>query len=115
MNNFRDFFMQSKRYYIPLTKVFLCLAFCFCIYSTIKTIGNMVDAQSDYWTAKIFLEKKPNFTAVIALNDLLATGAMNALKGSGLSIPEDVAAFCERYWNSDNVFNYSARSTTGIY
>ena len=38
-----------------------------------------------------FLEKKPKFTAVITLNDLLAIGASEALSESGLSIPKDVS------------------------
>lgn len=49
------------------------------------------DAKSGYWATKTFLEKNTGFTAIIALNDLLAAGAMNALKESGLSIPEDVS------------------------
>lgn len=49
------------------------------------------DAKSGYWATKTFLEKKTTFTAIITLNDLLAAGAMNALKESGLSIPEDVS------------------------
>ena len=37
------------------------------------------------------LEKGKQFTAIIALNDLLAIGAMNALSESGFSIPKDVS------------------------
>ncbi len=49
------------------------------------------DAKSGYWATKTFLEKRQHFTAIIALNDLLAIGAMNALSESGLSIPQDVS------------------------
>lgn len=49
------------------------------------------DAKSGYWATKTFLEKKMDFTAIIALNDILAIGAMNALKESNLSIPQDVS------------------------
>ncbi len=49
------------------------------------------DAKSGYWALKTFLDKKIDFTAIISLNDLLAIGAMNALKESGLSIPQDVS------------------------
>lgn len=49
------------------------------------------DAKSGYWAVKTFLEKKMDFTAIIALNDILAIGAMNALKESNLLIPQDVS------------------------
>lgn len=49
------------------------------------------DAKSGYWATKTFLEKKIDFTAIIALNDILAIGAMNALKENNLSIPEDIS------------------------
>lgn len=49
------------------------------------------DAKSGYWATKSFLEKKIEFSALIARNDLLAIGAMNAIKENGLSIPDDVS------------------------
>lgn len=41
--------------------------------------------------AKRLVESKRKFTAVLATNDLMAAGAMGALKQAGLRIPEDVS------------------------
>lgn len=49
------------------------------------------DAKSGYWAMNSFLKKHTDFTAVIAHNDLLAFGAINALQENGLSIPGDVS------------------------
>lgn len=49
------------------------------------------DAKSGCWAMRSFLEKDIPFTAVIALNDLLAIGASEALSEHGLSIPKDVS------------------------
>ena len=49
------------------------------------------DAKSGYWATKTFLEKKINCSAIIALNDILAIGCMNALKENELSIPQDIS------------------------
>ncbi|MBU4227961.1 substrate-binding domain-containing protein, partial [bacterium] len=39
---------------------------------------------------KQMLEKNLNFTAIFAYNDMLAFGAMQAIKEKGLRIPEDI-------------------------
>lgn len=47
--------------------------------------------QSGYWAMKTKLESTIDFTAVIALNDLMAIGAMRAINERGLKIPEDIS------------------------
>ena len=47
--------------------------------------------QSGYDAAKALLSRKLPFDAVFAGSDLIAIGAMHALKEAGLRIPEDVA------------------------
>ena len=47
--------------------------------------------QNGYQAMKARLEKKLDFTAVIALNDLMAIGAMHAITEHGLRIPEDIS------------------------
>ena len=49
------------------------------------------DIKSGYWATKSFIEKKKHFTALVAMNDLLAIGAINALSENGFSIPRDVS------------------------
>lgn len=49
------------------------------------------DAKSGYWATKSFMEKKVDCSAIIALNDILAIGCMNALKEGGIDIPQDVS------------------------
>jgi len=48
-------------------------------------------SQSGYWATKARLKQKQDFTAVIALNDLMAIGAMSAIQEKGLSIPGDIS------------------------
>lgn len=47
--------------------------------------------QSGYWAMKTAIESDISFTAVIALNDLMAMGAMKAINEKGLQIPEDIS------------------------
>lgn len=49
------------------------------------------DAKSGYWATRSFLSRNPSFTAIIALNDLLAIGSINALTEHGLQVPNDVS------------------------
>lgn len=60
--------------------------------------------QDGYRCALQLLEKKADFTAVICGNDMMALGAMKAMKENGLRIPEDVSVigmdgtFIGEYW-----------------
>lgn len=49
------------------------------------------DAKSGYWTMKNHLAKGTPFTAVIALNDMLAIGAMHAIRERGINIPSEIS------------------------
>lgn len=44
-----------------------------------------------YWAMKRLFERGADFTAVIALNDLMAIGAIRAIAEKGLSIPQDIS------------------------
>ena len=47
--------------------------------------------QNGYQGAKLLIEKYPDITALITLNDLTAIGAMRGIYESGRRIPEDIA------------------------
>lgn len=47
--------------------------------------------ESGYQRMREFLNNSVNFTAVFAASDLMAMGAMKAIKEKGLKIPEDIA------------------------
>lgn len=47
--------------------------------------------RSGYWAMRSKLDAPLDFTAVIALNDLLALGAIKAITEKGLRIPEDIS------------------------
>lgn len=47
--------------------------------------------QAGYDAARVLLERKLPFDAIFAASDLIAIGAMHALKEAGLRVPEDVA------------------------
>ncbi len=49
------------------------------------------DEAAGAQAVRSLLERKCSFTAVIALNDLMAFGAMRELKDHGLRVPEDVS------------------------
>ncbi len=49
------------------------------------------DMQNGYSAIKNALLAKKTFTAVIAANDLMAIGAIRAIKEFGLSVPEDIS------------------------
>lgn len=62
-------------------------------------------------TMKEILRRGVDFTAVFALNDLLAFGAMRALQEAGISIPKDVSVI--GFDNLDEA-NYSLPSLTSV-
>ena len=47
--------------------------------------------KSGYDAAKRLLENKSDFSAIFAASDLMAVGAIKAIKENGLKVPEDVA------------------------
>lgn len=49
------------------------------------------DMLSGYLAMKGLLERTRDFTAVFAVNDLMAIGAMRAIREAGLSIPDDIS------------------------
>ena len=49
-----------------------------------------IDVKDGYERTKQLLEKGLNFTAIFAYNDMMAFGAMRAIKEKGLRIPEDI-------------------------
>ena len=49
------------------------------------------EAEGAYGATLRLLDRSPGITAVYAQNDLMALGAMSALYGRGLSVPDDVA------------------------
>lgn len=49
------------------------------------------DPDTGYTALQSLLEKGASFTAVYAMNDMMAFGAMAALRDAGLRVPEDVA------------------------
>ncbi len=53
--------------------------------------GGEFTEQGGYESMKQLLRLSPRVSAVFAANDLMAIGAMNAIREVGLSIPEDIA------------------------
>ena len=53
--------------------------------------GGEFTEQGGYESMKRLLNTAPRITAVFASNDLMAIGAMTAIRESGLSIPQDIA------------------------
>jgi len=49
-----------------------------------------INIEDGYERTKQMLEKNLNFTAIFAYNDMMAFGAMQAIKEKGLRIPEDI-------------------------
>lgn len=65
-------------------------------------------ALSDYYTPDGYralqdlLQRKVDFTAVLAMNDNVALGAMRALADAGLKVPEDVSIIsCDQFYQAD--------------
>lgn len=53
------------------------------------TVGD-IDVKDGYERTKQLLEKGLNFTAIFAYNDMMAFGAMQAIREKGLRIPQDI-------------------------
>jgi LacI family transcriptional regulator len=51
----------------------------------------VTNADESYEETKIFITKKNGFTAIIAANDFIAMGAMEAIFDLHLSIPDDIS------------------------
>jgi len=49
-----------------------------------------INIEDGYERTKQMLEKKLDFTAIFAYNDMMAFGSMQAIKEKGLRIPEDI-------------------------
>jgi DNA-binding LacI/PurR family transcriptional regulator len=62
-------------------------------------------AQDGYLDMKEVLASKTRFTAVFALNDLMAMGTMKAIREAGLAIPQDVSVIgCDNIFLSETTF-----------
>jgi LacI family transcriptional regulator len=49
-----------------------------------------IDVKDGYERTKQLFEKELDFTAIFAYNDMMAFGAMQAIREKGLRIPEDI-------------------------
>ena len=47
--------------------------------------------ESGYKAMQELLQRRPDLTAVFAFNDLVALGAMNAIRAQGMRVPEDIS------------------------
>ncbi len=56
-------------------------------------IGVRFSYQDGYDATNLLLKNKRNFTALFAAADVMAIGAIRALKDNGLRVPEDVSVF----------------------
>lgn len=57
-----------------------------------------------YAAAKRLLKRDPGITAIVAMNDLIAAGAIHAVRESGLSVPEDISV---AGFDDDELFRYT--------
>jgi DNA-binding LacI/PurR family transcriptional regulator len=56
-----------------------------------QLIGDDPSPETGYLATKKLLAQKPEFTAVLAFNDISAIGAIRALRESGLEVPRDIS------------------------
>ena len=62
-------------------------------------------AQDGYRDARKLLSVRPDTTAIFALNDLMAIGALRALREAGLRVPEDVSVIgCDNLYLSETTW-----------
>ena len=50
-----------------------------------------IDIEHGYRAMQLILEQRPNITAIATGSDLMATGAMKAIKDTGLTVPGDIS------------------------
>jgi DNA-binding LacI/PurR family transcriptional regulator len=58
---------------------------------TVQLEGDLASPELGYRVTKRLLERKIRFTALFAFNDVSAIGAIEALRGHGLDVPQDVS------------------------
>ena len=58
---------------------------------SITAVGDIYSMENGYQATKQLLESGANFTAIYAIADSLAIGALRALMDAGLKVPEDVS------------------------
>jgi DNA-binding LacI/PurR family transcriptional regulator len=71
------------------------------------TLGNG-RYESGYKATQELIQRHPDLTAIYVFNDLMALGAMNALRAQGLHIPDDVSVI-----GFDNIF-YASTFEPGL-
>jgi LacI family transcriptional regulator len=64
--------------------------------------------DSGYKAMQELLQRRPDLTAVFVFNDLMAFGAMNALRAQGIRVPEDISII-----GFDNIF-YASTSEPAL-
>lgn len=68
-------------------------------YNPSYVIEGLFDEQSGYKACQELLKNKDLPTAICCCNDLMAIGAMGAIKEAGLSIPDDISLVgCNNIW-----------------
>lgn len=78
----------------------------------IKTDNNVYNQrESGYKAVKGFLQTSEEVTAIFAINDSIAIGAIRAIKESGLKILEDIALVG---FNDDDISSYFEKSLTTV-
>ena len=54
-------------------------------------VASMFGMKDGYSSMKTLLERKPHITAVFAMSDVMALGAVRAIKDAGLNVPRDIS------------------------
>ena len=84
---YRDFIQALERHGLPLCPRLL-------VDGSFQT---RTDERAGWAAAQALLERQEPFTALFAINDLMALGAMRALSRHGYKVPEDVSVVgCDR-------------------
>lgn len=61
------------------------------VYDDSMVVHGAYDPDTGYRAMQMLLQQAPRLTAVFAMNDIMAFGALRALQEHGLRVPEDVA------------------------